>query len=87
MRTFLSDINQLANIDMIVRPTNSGIYTLKDHVMYAIRNVDARLQEAKATIVKSSYVTMKLAEEMMQANTSRLHDGFSNHCLQMACSN
>ena len=37
--------------------------------MYARRNVDACLQEVQATIAKSSYVTMELAEEMMQANT------------------
>ena len=54
--------------------------------MYAIRNVDARLQEVQATIVNSSYVTMKLAEEMMQAHTEghipqRLYNGFSNHRL------
>ena len=81
VKTLLSDINQLANIDMIVRPTNSGIYTLKDPAMYAIRNV-----EVQATIVKSPYVTMKLVEEMMQAHTEghipqRLYDGFSDHCL------
>ena len=54
--------------------------------MYAIRNVDARLQEVQATIVKSSYVTMKLAEEMMQAHTEGhvppwLYNGFSDNCL------
>ena len=80
------------NIDMIVQPTNSGIYTLKDTAMYAIRNVDARLQEVQATIAKSSYVTMKLAEEMMQAHTEghlpqRLYDGFSDHCLHMVTFN
>ena len=68
VKTLLSDINRPANIDMLARPTNSGIYTLKDPAMYAIRNVDARLQEVQATIVKSSYVTMKLAEEMMQVH-------------------
>ena len=69
VKTLLSDINRPANIDMIVRRTNSGIYTLKDPAMYAIRNVDAHLQEVQAAIAKSSYVTMKLAEEMMQAHT------------------
>ena len=72
VKTLLSDINRPANIDMIVRPTNSDIYTLKDHAMYAIRNVDACLQEVHATIANSSYVNMKLAEEMMQANTEGL---------------
>ena len=86
VKTLLSDINRPANIDMIVRPTNNGIYTLKDAAMYAIRNVDARLQEVQATIAKSSYVTMKLAEEMMQAHTEghlpqRLYNVFSDHCL------
>ena len=56
VKILLSDINRPANINMIVRPTNSGIYTLKDHAMYGIRNVDARLQEVQATIAKSSYV-------------------------------
>ena len=37
--------------------------------MYAIRNVDARFQEVQATTAKCSYVDMKLAQEMMQANT------------------
>ena len=68
MKALLSDINRPANIDVIVRPTNSGIYTLKDPVMYATRNVGARLQEVQATIAKSSYVTMKLGEEMMHAH-------------------
>ena len=54
--------------------------------MYAIRNADAHLQEVQATIVKSSYVTMELAEEMMQAHTEghipqQLYNGFSDHCL------
>ena len=86
VKTLLSDINRPANIDMIVRPTNSGIYTLRDPAIYDIRNVDVHLQEVQATIGKSSYVTMKLAEEMMQAHTEghlprRLYDGFSEHCL------
>ena len=60
--------------------------------MYAIRNVDARLQEVKATIAKSSYVNMKLAEEMMQANTEghlpqKLYDGFLDYCLNMVTFN
>ena len=59
VQTLLSDINRPANL--IFRPTNSVIYTLKDPVMYAIRNVDARLQEVQATIAKSSYVNMKSA--------------------------
>ena len=86
VKTLLSDINRPANIDMLVRPTNSGIYTVKDPAMYAIRNVDAHLKEVQATIVKSSYVTMKLAEEMIQTHTEghipqRLYNGFSDHCL------
>ena len=63
VKNLLSDVHKPANIDMIVRPTNSGVYTLKDQAMYAIRNVDARLQEVQTTIAKSSYENMKLAEE------------------------
>ena len=96
--TLFSDINRPANIDMIVRPTNSGICTLKDPAMYAIRNVDARLQEVQATIAKSSYVTMKLAEEMMQAHTEgHLPQGYTmvfqiiaytwSHLIPSRCSN
>ena len=53
---------------------------------YAIRNVDVRLQEDQATTAKSSYVNIKLAGEMMQANTEghlpqKLYDGFSDHCI------
>ena len=71
---------------MIVRPTNSGVYTLKDLAMYAIRNVDARLQEVQTTIAKSSYENMKLAEEMMKANMegqlpTSLYELFSDRCL------
>ena len=65
---------------MIIRPTNSGIYTLKDPAMYAIRNVDAR----QAAIAKSSYVNLKLAEEMMQilkVTYLKSYDGFSDHYL------
>ena len=69
VKTLLSDIDRPANIDIIVRPTNSGIYTLKEPAMYAIRSVDTHLHGVQATIAKSSYVNMKLAEEMMQANT------------------
>ena len=63
VKNLLSDVHKPANIDMIVRPTNSGVYTLKDPAMYAIRNVDARIQEVQTTIAKSSYENMKLAEE------------------------
>ena len=98
VKTLLSDINRSANIDMIVRPTNGGIYTLKDPAMYAIRNVDAHIQEVQANIAKSSYVSVKLAEEMMQAHTEdhlpqRLYNGFSDiaytqsHLIPSCCSN
>ena len=71
---------------MIVRPTNSGVYTLKDPAIYAIRNVDARLQEVQTTIAMSFYENVKLAEEMMKANMeghlpTNLYELFSDHCL------
>ena len=53
VKNLLSDVHEPTNIDMIVHPTNSGVYTLKDPTMYAIRNVDARLQEVQAMIAKS----------------------------------
>ena len=34
-----------------------------------IRSRDAKLQEAEGSLVKSSYVTMKLAEELAQAHS------------------
>ena len=50
-----------SNIDMVVRTTNNGLFSLKDPAMPNIRSRDAKLQEAEGSLVKSSYVTMKLA--------------------------
>ena len=78
IKNLLSDVHKPANIDMIVRPTNSGVYTLKDPAMYAIRNVDARLQEVQATIAKSSYENMANMEGHLPTN---LYELFSDRCL------
>ena len=58
-----------SNIDMVVRTTNNGLFSLKDPAMPNIRSRDAKLQEAEGSLVKSSYVTMKLAEELAQAHS------------------
>ena len=34
-----------------------------------IRSRDAKLQEAQGSLVKSSYITMKLAEDLAQAHS------------------
>ena len=51
-----------------------------------IRSRDAKLQEAEGSLVKSSYVTMKLAEELAQAHSRgdlspQLYDVLSDRCL------
>ena len=75
-----------ANIDMVVRTTNNGLFSLKDPAMPIIRNRDAKLQEAQGSLVKSSYVTMKMAEDLAQAQargdlSPQLYDVLSDHCL------
>ena len=72
-----------SNIDMFVRTTNNGLFSLKDPAM---RSRDAKLQEAEDSLVKSSYVTMKLAEELTQAHSQgdlspQLYNILSNRCL------
>ena len=75
-----------SNIDMVVRTTNNGLFSLKDPAMPNIRSRDAKLQEAEGSLVKSSYVTMKLAEELAQAHSRgdlspQLYDVLSDRCL------
>ena len=54
------------NVDMIVWTTNNGLFSLKDPAMPNIRSRDAKLQEAQGSLIKSSYITMKLAEDSDQ---------------------
>ena len=75
-----------ANIDMVFRTTNNGLFSLKDPAMPIIRSRDAKLQEAQGSLVKSSYVTMKMAEDWAQAQargdlSPQLYDVLSDHCL------
>ena len=75
-----------SNIDMVVRTTNNGLFSLKDPAMPNIRSRDAKLQEAEGSLVKSSYVTMKLPEELAQAHSRgdlspQLYDVLSDRCL------
>ena len=75
-----------SNIDMVVRTTNNGLFSLNDPAMPNIRSRDAKLQEAEGSLVKSSYVTMKLAEELAQAHSRgdlspQLYDVLSDRCL------
>ena len=54
--------------------------------MPIIRSRDAKLQEAQGSLVKSSYVTMKMAEDLAQAQargdlSPQLYDVLSDHCL------
>ena len=75
-----------ANIDMVVRMTNNGLFSLKDPAMPIIRSRDAKLQEAQGSLVKSSYVTMKMAEDLAQAQargdlSPKLYDVLADHCL------
>ena len=42
------------NIDMIVRTTNNGLFSLKDPAMSNIRSMDAKLQEAQGSLIISS---------------------------------
>ena len=58
-----------ANINMIIKPLNNGLFSLKDPAMHAIRRRDSQLQEAQVSLVKSSYITMKLAEDLAQAHS------------------
>ena len=75
-----------ANIDMVVRTTNNGLFSLKDPAMPIIRSRDAKLQEAQGSLVKSSYITMKMAEDLVQAQargdlSPQLYDVLSDHCI------
>ena len=54
-----------SNINMVVRTTNNGLFSLKDPAMPNI----CRDAKAEGSLVKSSYVTMKLTEELAQAHS------------------
>ena len=74
------------NIDLIVRTTNNGRFSLKDPAMANIRSRDAKLQEAQDSLIKSSYITMKLAEDLAQAHAKgdinpQLYDAMSDQCI------
>ena len=74
------------NIDMLVRTTNNGLFSLKDPAMPIIRSRDAKLQEAQGALIKSSYITMKLAEDLDQADAKgdinpQLYDKMSDQCI------
>ena len=86
MKDLLTTTLHLSNIDMVVRTTNNGLFSLKDPTMPNIRSRDAKLQEAEGSLVKSSYVTMKLAEELAQAHSRgdlspQIYDVLSDRCL------
>ena len=86
MKDLLTNTLRPSNIDMIVRTTNNGLFSLKDPAMPNIRSRDAKLQEIQGSLVKSSYVTMKLAEDLAQAHSRgdlshQLYDVLSDHCL------
>ena len=62
------------------------VSSLKDPAMPIIRSRDAKLQEAQGSLVKSSYVTMKIAEDLAQAQawgdlSPQLYDVLLDHCL------
>ena len=51
-----------------------------------IRSRDAKLQEAQGSLIKSSYITMKLAEDLAQAHAKgdinpQLYDAMSDQCI------
>ena len=78
------------NIDMIVRKTNNGLFSLKDPAMPIIRSRDAKLQEAQGALIKSSYITMKLAEDLDQAHAKgdinhQLYDKMSRRVVCIIC--
>ena len=71
---------------MIVRTTNNGLFSVKDPAMTIIRSRDAKLQEAQDALIKSSYITMKLAEDLDQAHAKgdinpQLYDKMSDQCI------
>ena len=54
--------------------------------MPIIRSRDAKLQEAQGALIKSSYITMKLAEDLDQAHAKgdinpQLYDKMSDQCI------
>ena len=86
VKDLFSTTLHLANIDMVVRTTNNGLFSLKNPAMPIIKSMDAKLQEAQGSLVKSSYVTMKMAEDLAQAQARgdlfpQLYDVLSDHCL------
>ena len=86
VKDLLMNTLRSSTIDMIVQTTNNGLFSLKDPAMPNIRSRDAKLQEAQGSLVKFSYVTMKLAEDLAQAHsrgdmTPQLYDVLSDHCL------
>ena len=86
VKDLLTNTLRLSNIDMIVRTTNNGLFSLKDPAMPNIRSMDAKLQEAQGSLVKSSSITVKLAEDLAQAQSRedlspQLYDVLSNHCI------
>ena len=68
VKELLTNTLRSENVDMIVRTTNNGLFSLKDPAMPNIRSRDAKLQETQGSLIKSSYITMKLAEDLAQAH-------------------
>ena len=74
-----------SNINMVVRTTNNVLFSVKDPAMPNIRSRDAKLQEAEGSLVKSSYVTMKLQRNWLRLTQEGIYppnyDVLSDRCL------
>ena len=86
VKELLTNTLRPENVDMIVRTTNNGLFSLRDPAMPNIRSRDAKLQEAQGSLIKSSYITMELAEDLAQAHAkgeinAQLYDAISDQCI------
>ena len=85
VKELLTNTLRPENVDMIARTTKNGLFSLKDPAMPNIRSRDAKLQEAQGLLIKSSYITMKSAEDLAQAHAKgeinpQLYDAMSDQC-------
>ena len=86
VKELMKNTLRLENIDMIVRTTNNGLFSLKDPAMPIKRSRDAKLQEAQGALIKSSNITMRLAEDLDQAHAKgdinpQLYDKMPDQCI------
>ena len=72
IQALLKSIQRPTNVDVKVKPTNKEIFTIRHGAMPSLRKADCALQNVQTTLVKSSYIMMKVAEDLVKAEKGDL---------------